>query len=735
MPISEMGSRTESEARLRIARLRKTIDHHRYLYHVLDREEISDAALDSLKKELFDLENRFPQLITPDSPTQRVAGAPLKKFQKVRHAVRMTSFNDAFSEKDMESWLERLENYSGKRLELRGGNYETKTGELKIKRTFMPLFYCELKIDGLAIELEYENGTLVRGSTRGDGMIGEDVTQNLRTVEAIPLHLLPVDEIKKNLKASHLDPNRYDLATNRLIVRGEVFLTKKEFARINAEQKGKGAKLYANPRNIAAGSVRQLNPMVTAGRRLDSFEYDIVNDIGQSYHEEVHMLLKAFGFKTNPNNKPANNMKDVFAFRDHWAKHRERLNYEIDGTVAIVNDNAVFARAGIIGKAPRGAIAYKFSPREATTVVTEIKVQVGRTGALTPVAVMRPVNVGGTTITHATLHNADEIARLGLKIGDTVIITRAGDVIPQITKVLAELRTGHEKAFHMPERCPVDGSKVIHDGVIHRCSSKTCAAQHREFLYHFVSRGAFNIDGLGPKIIDRFLDEGLISDAADIFTVEKGDIAALEQFGEKSAENIVSEIAAKKKLPLARFLYSLGIFHVGEETAMTLSRNFQFPRPKEARLSRGAAVPNFQVEIKDIADFFKKLTLEDLQKAPDIGPKVAQSIYDWFRDSKNGEFLKRLARAGVTVMGEHHGAGAEKFTGKTFVLTGSLVSLAREAAKEKIRALGGDVSESVSAKTDYVVAGSEPGSKYEKAKKLGVQVINEKQFLELLGNH
>jgi len=698
---------SESEARLRIARLKKTIDHHRYLYHVLDREEISDAALDSLKKELFDLENQFPKLITSDSPTQRVAGKPLKEFKKVRHGVRMTSFNDAFSEEDMTDWLDRLENYLHAPL--------VSNRKLQINP-----FYCELKIDGLAIELEYEDGIFVRGSTRGDGMIGEDVTQNLRTVEAIPLRLLDLDSIIENLKKVSLDPKLYNLNPHRLVVRGEVFLTKKEFARINAEQGKKGVKLYANPRNIAAGSIRQLDPMVTAARRLDSFEYDIVTDIGQTYHEEVHMLLKAFGFKTNSNNQAAKDMKDVFAFRDYWAKHRERLNYEIDGTVAIVNDNAVFARAGIIGKAPRGAIAYKFSPREATTVVLDIKVQVGRTGALTPVAVMRPVNVGGTTITHATLHNADEIARLGLKIGDTVIISRAGDVIPQITKVLSELRTGHEKTFHMPDQCPVDGSKVVRDGAVHRCVSKTCAAKHREFLYHFVSRGAFNIDGLGPKIIDRFLDEGLVSDAADIFGIEKGDIAALEQFGEKSADNIVSEIAMKKKLPLARFLYSLGIFRVGEETATTLSHNFQFP------------VFNSQVKIKDIAGLFKEITLEDLQKAPDIGPKVAQSIYDWFHDPKNENFLDRLERAGVIVVAEKHDVGSEKFIGRTFVLTGSLESLTREAAKEKIRTLGGDISESVSSKTDYVVAGSEPGSKYEKAKKLGVSILNENDFLRLL---
>ncbi len=589
------------EAEERIAHLKKLIDRERYLYHVLDKQNLSDAALDSLKKELFDLEQEFPDLVTPDSPTQRVAGKPLKEFSKVHHGERMTSFNDAFSEKDMEDWLARLTNYLGPRAHFfpeagRGAGSEpgVSAAHARAAGTVAP-FYCELKIDGLAIELEYEHGLFVRGSTRGDGMTGEDVTQNLRTVEAIPLRLLDRGEVEKNLRAAGLDPKKYNLGVKRLTVRGEVFLTKKEFAKINRGQEKKGVKPYANPRNVAAGSVRQLDPAVTASRRLDSFQYDIVTDIGQTHHEEEHLILKAMGFKTNPWNRPAWSMKEVFAFRDHWAEpgRREKLDYEIDGTVVIVNDNAVFARAGIIGKAPRAAMAYKFSPREATTVVEGIKVQVGRTGALTPVAVMKPVNVGGVTITHATLHNADEIARLGLKIGDTVVVSRAGDVIPQIAKVLTEMRTGRERTFHMPDRCPVDGSRVTREGAIARCSSKTCAAQHREALYHFVSRGAFNIEGLGPKIIDKFLDEGLISDAADIFTLQKGDIAALERFGERSAENIVGEIALKKKVPLARFLYGLGILHVGEETAVALARNFQFP------------TSNAHIKIKEIVKIFK----------------------------------------------------------------------------------------------------------------------------------
>lgn len=622
----------------------------------------------------------------------------------------------------MAAWFERLEHYLTPRTktESRPRGFTRSVGSAESA----PMFYCELKIDGLAIELEYENGVFVRGSTRGDGITGEDVTQNLRTVDAIPLRFSDADTVAANIKKAGLDPKSYILNPRRLVVRGEVFLTKKEFARINAEQGEKGAKPYANPRNIAAGSVRQLDPKVTARRRLDSFEYDIVTDIGQTRHDEVHALLKAFGFKTNPNNGLAKDMSEIFAFRDHWAKQRERLDYEIDGIVAIVNDNTVFARAGIIGKAPRAAMAYKFSPREATTIVEDIKIQVGRTGVLTPVAVMRGVNVGGITITHATLHNADEIMRLGLKIGDTVIVSRAGDVIPQVTKVLADLRTGREKIFHMPDRCPVDGAKVVRDGVAYRCSSPVCGARHRESLYHFVSRPGFNIDGLGPKIIDRFLDEGLISDAADMFTLEKGDIAALAQFGEKSAENIVNEIAAKKKLPLARFLYALGILHVGEETANALAEHYDIMKSRHAAIS-----------ITDILKKFRDGSLEDLQKIPDIGPKVAQSIHEWFREPRNVKSLERLEEAGVIVTVAPRRAANAKFAGKTFVLTGSLASLSREEAKEKIRALGGDPSGSVSAKTDYVVAGSEPGSKYEKAKRWGVEILNEKQFLELLKNH
>ncbi len=665
-------------AKERIEKLKKLINRYRHSRLVLNKEEISPEAEDALKKELFDLEQRFPEFVTPDSPTQRVGGAPLKAFKKVRHEERMLSFNDAFSREDVEEWLGRVENYLGR----------------KIKREF----YSELKIDGLAIELVYKEGILVQGSTRGDGLIGEDVTQNLKTIEAIPLNLY------------HHEPKIK--IPKHLVVRGEVFLTKKEFERINREQRKKGERTYANPRNIAAGSVRQLDPKITAARKLDSFQYAIVTNMGQRTHEEEHELLHQLGFRTNPNNKRLNSLEEVFEFRDYWEKHRDKLSYEIDGTVLILNDNKTFEAAGVVGKAPRAAIAYKFSPKEATTVVKGIKVQVGRTGALTPVAVMEPVGVGGITITHSTLHNYDEIQRLGLKVGDTVVVSRAGDVIPQITKVLKELRTGKEKEFHMPKNCPVDGSPVVKDGAIYRCSNPKCGARHRESLYHFVGRSAFDIRGLGAKIIDRFLDEGLITDAADIFTLEEGDIAVLERFGEKSAENIVKEVEEKRTVTLPRFIYALGILHVGEETALLLSRRF----PASS--------------VGELIHKYKNLGIDDLMQIRDVGPAVAESIYKWFRETRNIKLLEKLEKVGVRF--EKEKRVSAKLAGKSFILTGSLESMSRDEAKEKIRALGGDVSESVSKKTDYVVAGGEPGSKYEKARKLGVKILTEKQFLEML---
>ncbi len=713
----------------RIEHLKKVINHHRYIYHVLDKQEISPEALDSLKKELFDLEQQFPEFITPDSPTQRIGGEPLKQFKKVPHEFRMLSFNDAFSENDLKDWIKRAENY------------------LKPVSPFtfyLSPFYCELKIDGLAIELVYENGILIQGSTRGDGIIGEDITQNLKTIETIPLKILDPKEVEKNLKQLNLQPTTYNLQPKRLIVRGEVFISQREFEKINKEQERKGEKIFANPRNMAAGSVRQLDPKITISRRLDSYQYSIANNISQnprgkssaSYgvrtHEKEHLLLKAFGFKTNPHNKKVLSLKEVFEFRDYWEKHRDKLPYEIDGVVVIINDDKIYNELGVVGKSPRGAIAYKFSPKEATTIVEGIKIQVGRTGTLTPVAILKPVEVSGITITHATLHNYDQIKRLDVKINDTVIVSRAGDVIPQITKVLKDLRTGKEREFKMPLACPIDGSKIFIEGALYRCSNPKCGARNRERLKHFVSRSDFDIRGLGGKIIDRFLDEGLISDAADIFQLQKDDFLVLESlprrkpkaflrgFGEKSAQNIVSEINAKKKISLSKFIYSLGILHVGEETSLLLAKQF--------------SIFNFQFPIKDLIKIYKNLTLEDLQKIKDIGPRVSQSIFDWFRNKRNIDLLNRLEKTGVklekpVILSE---AKNPKLKGKTFVLTGALESMSRDKAKQKIRDLSGEISESVSKKTDYVVAGSEPGSKYERAKKLNIKILNEKEFLELI---
>ncbi|OGM94164.1 hypothetical protein A2524_03745 [Candidatus Wolfebacteria bacterium RIFOXYD12_FULL_48_21] len=697
---------TASEAKTRIDQLRKTINHHRYLYHVLDTQEISDAALDSLKKELFDLEQQFPDLITPDSPTQRIGGTPLKAFKKVPHEKQMLSFNDAFSEDDMRDWMKRNKNY-----------LSSASALSSLISHLSSLFYGELKIDGFAIELVYENGTLTQASTRGDGLIGEDVTQNIKTVEAIPLTICSAKEAQANAKKLGLPTDKFNFDANRIVVRGEVFLTKKEFERINKEQEAKGQKTFANPRNIAAGSVRQLDPAVTASRKLDSYQYALVTDMGQTTHEEEHLLLKALGFKTNPHNKPLGTLEEVFAFRDHWETHREKIDYEIDGIVVMVNDNETWNTLGVVGKAPRGGIAYKFSPVEATTVVEDIKVQIGRTGVLTPVAVMRPVTVGGVTISHATLHNADQIERLGLKIGDTVVISRAGDVIPQITAVLEDMRTGKERVFSMPAHCPNDGSPVVRDGVAYRCSNKKCGARTSENIRHFVSRSAFDIRGLGPKIIDRFMDEGLISDIADIFTLTEGDLKTLERFGEQSAKNIIREISEHKKISLSRFLYSLGIIHVGEETSRALVS--------------ALPISNLKFQISNLIEVVQHLTTEDLQQIPDIGPAVATSIHDWFADKHNVELLQRFETLGITLLADKKPANA-KLAGKTFVITGTLETMSRDEAKEKVRALGGTTAESVSKKTSFVVVGADPGSKAKKAQELGVVTLTEREFISLL---
>lgn len=665
---------TKEEAEKRIGKLKESINRHRYLYHVLDRQEISEAALDSLKKELFDLEKSFPELITPDSPTQRVEGKPLEKFEKVKHPKPMLSFNDAFSKEDMENWLER------------NSKLLTKDEISKVD------FFCEPKLDGLAIELIYEDGIFKTGSTRGDGIFGEDVTQNLKTIESVPLRI------------------RVRHGSDPVVVRGEAIIAKKNFEQVNKEQIKRNFAPFANPRNLAAGSIRQLDPKITAQRKLDVAAYDLLTDFGQRTHEEEHKILQSLGFKTNNIfSKYCKNLAEVFVFHNYWLKNREKLPYEIDGLVVTINNNKIFEKLGIVGKAPRGAVAFKFPLKEATTIVEDISVQVGRTGALTPVAILRPVQIGGVTISRATLHNEDEIKRLGLKIGDTVIIGRAGDVIPDIIRVLPELRTGKERHFHLPKKCPVCGTELVKSAeeVVWRCSNPKCFAQQRKYFYYFVSKGAFNVVGLGPKIIDRLIDEGLVSDPADLFKLKEGDLVPLERFAEKSAQNLISAIQAKKKITLSRFIYALGIRNIGEETAQDLAEYFSS------------------------IEKLKKVSLEELQKITDIGPVVAKSIFDWFGEKRNLEFLEKLKKVGIEIIPEKK-VSHQLLKGKTFVLTGALEIMTREKAKEKIRLLGGEISESVSKKTDFVVVGKDPGAKFQEAKRLGVKTIGEEEFLKML---
>lgn len=703
---------TKAEARERIEKLKKEINHHRYAYHVLDKLEITEAALDSLKHELYKLEQQFPDLITSDSPTQRVGGEPLAKFKKIHHDVRMTSLEDVFSEEELFEWMQRVE----------------KLVSLRDKKDFN--FFSELKVDGFAISLEYENGVFSVGSTRGDGLIGEDVTQNLKTIESIPLSLTINPDIEKELISREILTKeilanlRNAIKDGKIEIRGEVYMTKKIFEQINKEQQEKDLPLYANPRNIAAGSIRQLDPKVAASRKLDFLAYDVVTDFGQSTHEQEHVICKLLGFKIDKLSRFCKDENEVIEFWKEVADKREKLDHLIDGVVVSVNSNKIFNDLGIVGKTPRGAMAFKFAPMEATTIVEDITVHVGRTGVLTPVAHLKPVQVGGVMISRASLHNIDEIRRLGLKIGDTVIVQRAGDVIPDVTQVLPGLRTGKEKEFHMPKKCPVCDESVIRpEGeVAYRCINKKCPAKRRENLYHFSSKKALNIVGLGPKIIDALFDQGLIQDAADLYDLKEGDLMPLERFAEKSSSNLVATILASKNTSLMRLIYGLGIVHVGEETARVLAGKFQEHNAKLGKEQR----------IENVAHYFSGLTIDDLRQMPDIGPKVAQSIFGWFHDKANIEFLEKLDKAGIMVIVEKPKSGSAKLRGMSFVLTGELDTISRDMAKDKIRAFGGDISESVSQKTSYVIVGKNPGSKYDKAKKLGIKIVNEEAFLKLI---
>ncbi|MFA4936780.1 MAG: NAD-dependent DNA ligase LigA [Patescibacteria group bacterium] len=663
---------TKNKAKVRIAKLRAEINHHRYLYHVLDQQEISDAALDSLKHELYKLEQAYPDLITADSPTQRVAGEPLAEFKKVRHSRSVISIEDAFSLEEIKDWQDRNE----------------KLLEQKITG-----YYGELKMDGLAIVLTYEQGLLVRGATRGNGLVGEEVTSNLRTIESIPLRL---EKIKQHLPS-------------RLEVRGEMVIYKKELERINRLQQGRGLPEFANPRNLAAGSIRQLDSKIASERAMIFYAFEILTDIGQTTHQQVHSLLKQLGFKINPNCRLLTNLLAAARYIKEWENKRQKLPYQTDGAVLVVNNINQQRLLGSIGKTERWMIAYKFPAEQATTRVKDIVVQVGRTGTLTPVVVLESVKLAGTTVSRATLHNEDEIKRLDVRVGDTVIVQKAGDIIPDIVQVLPKLRTGQEKIFTMPRHCPVCGGSVSRKPgeVAWYCTNKNCFAILSERLHYFVGKKSFDIDGLGPRILDLLLEQGLIKDAADLFTLKAGDLQPLERFAEKSAQNLINAIAQAKKISFSRFINSLGIRHVGEETAIELAAYFG----SVARL--------------------QQVSLQELENIKDIGPVVAKSIYDFFNNSTNQKFIKRLQDLGIDIKTAAV-VRQGKLADQIVVVTGSLENFTREEAKQAIRQAGGKVSESVSRETDLVVVGEDSGSKADKAKKLGVKIINENEFSKLV---
>lgn len=658
--------------RNRALQLQRAIEHHRTLYHVFDKEEITPAALDSLKDELVRLEAEYPSLVTPDSPTQRVAGKPLPEFKKVKHRVPQWSFNDAFTTEDIHAFDERVKRFLEK-----AGVRE------------LPSYTCELKIDGLKVVYEYEKGKLARGATRGDGIIGEDVTHNIRTILSIPLALTsPVD----------------------CIVEGEVYMKKSVLTALNKERKRRGEELFANPRNIAAGSIRQLDPKVAASRRLDTFVYDIADIANppETQAEELRLLQK-LGFAVNKHFAHVRDADEIIAYWEIWKKRAPKEDYQIDGVVVKVNERRLQDALGYTGKAPRFGIAFKFPAEQVTTVVEDIVLQVGRTGVLTPVAHLRPALVAGSTVSRATLHNEDEIDRLDVRIGDTVILQKAGDVIPDIVKVLTELRTGKEKKFIWPKKVPDCGGdgriERIPGQAAWRCANKNSFAQLKRKFYHFVGKHAFDIDGLGPKIIDVLLEAGLIADFADIFTLKRGDLLLLPRFAEQSVDNLLSAIEKAKKVSLARVIIGLSIPQVGEETAHELAGNFR--------------------TIEALA----KATTEECLRVEDVGPIVAESIVGWFRNTENKKLVAKLLRV-VSV--EKESAPKKQtgfFAGKTVVLTGTLSGMSRDEAKAEIRARGGDVSGSVSKETDYVVAGENPGSKLSDAQKLGVEILTEQDFL------
>ena len=672
-----MAKAAPASVKKEIEELREKLRYHEYRYYVLDDPEISDAAYDRMMNRLKELEAAHPELVTPDSPTVRVGGAPREGFSTVRHARPMLSLDNAFSYDALRDWDRRVREGSGQE---------------KVE------YIAEHKFDGLSISLQFENGVLVRGVTRGDGTTGEEVTPNVKTIRSIPLR---VDAAA--LKKIKLSPD--------FEVRGEVMMTRKAFEALNREQERIGGKIFVNARNSAAGAVRVLDPAITAARRLDFFAYYLLVDgkVPFAKHSESLQALKQLRFRASDDWKLCVGIEAVVAYCEDWDAKREKLPYEIDGMVIKVNSIAIQNELGYTAKAPRWAIAYKYPARQETTVVNDIIVQVGRTGTLTPVAVLEPVQVGGVTVSRSTLHNMDEIERLGLQIGDTVLIERAGEVIPHVLKVVKEGK--NRKPFRMPKHCPECGSTIHHvEGeVAYRCVNAACPAKRKESILHFAGRHAMNIDGLGDKIVDQLVDKGLVKDVADLYALKEEEVAGLERMAEKSAQNLLEEIEASKKNSLERLIYALGIQFVGERTGQLLAEHF-------SSLEELAAAKE-----------------EQLEEVPEVGPKVAASIVEFFSEAANRQLIKKLNKAGVHPTAEKRVVKSQKLAGKSFVFTGGLANRSREEAGEIVQQHGGKVSGSVSKKTDYVVVGTDPGSKYEKAKELGVTILTEREFENLVG--
>ena len=695
---------TQIEAQKRIEKLRKVIEHHRYNCHVLDKQEISEEALDSLKNELQILENKYPELITADSPTQRVAGRVLDKFSKVTHHVPMISLFDAFSREDMQDWEERLLKILEKKHLSQKLNY-----------------YVELKLDGIAASLIYKNRILEIGSSRGDGKIGENITENLKTIESIPLTLRIPDlekilEIGINQEKSKIFLEI--LAKKEFIIRGEVIMRRSVFQDLNKEYAKNDKPQLANPRNGAAGSMRQLDSSLARARKLDFYAYELIFenylDFFETQDQKVK-LLKLLGFKTLSENKLCLSLEKAEEMHEKWEKEKTDLDFDCDGLVVKVNQLDLWDVLGVVGKGPRYMMAYKFRAEQATTRITGLTWQVGRTGILTPVAHLDSVNIGGAQISNATLHNMDEIERLDARVGDTVIVERAGDVIPKIVEVIRDLRSGDEQIIAAPDYCPVCKSKIskIVDQVAYRCVNSQCDAVRLAQLIHWASKSALDISGLGRKIMEQLYHQGLVRDVADFYSLKFSDLESLEGFAEKSAENLVEAIRNKKDIPQAKLIYALGIPNIGEETAHQL------------------AVLYPQDSLGDLLKFFLEIKKSDLEEINDIGPIVAASIYNWFQNESNIKLIKKLIVSGVELQVSKQETN-QNFLNKSFVITGTLENFSRDEIKERIRAAGGKVSSSLSGKTDFLVMGVKPGSKYERAKKLGVKILEEKDFLEML---